>query len=106
MKEEDKRVKELMSHILDYQLALENYEDLRGEDLDCLDSTFEKLHELRQNRKIWDDEKKIKEATEILQVFQDTVEKLGKENFTFYEDGSVAYTGPFLTSRRREEAHK
>ena len=100
---EDKRVKELMSQILDYQLALENYEDLRGEDLDYLIPTHKRLGELRQNRKIWDDEKKIKEATKILQVFQDTVEKLGKENFTFYEGGSVAYTGPFLTSRRRKE---
>ncbi len=101
MTEEDKRVKELMSQILDYQLALENYEDLRGEDLDYLIPTHKRLGELRRSRKIWNDEKKIKEATEILQVFQDTVEKLGKENFTFYEDGSVAYTGPFLTARKK-----
>ena len=67
-----------MSQILYYQLALENYEDLTGNHLNYLNTTHKKLGELRKNKNIWEEKKKIQTANDILEEFEMLLTKLVK----------------------------
>lgn len=88
-----------MSQIIYYQLALENYEDLTGNHLNYLNTTHKKLGELRKNKNIWEEKKKIQIANDILEEFKNAVNKVGKNNFTFFNDIVIEYTGPNLLSK-------
>lgn len=93
MKQEnqEKILQKLMKQILRYQLALEDYELDTGNELDLLMTTWRKLDIFRKTRKNWSLEKQIQEAKIIQEDFQQVVNEIGKEHFTFYDDGDINY---------------
>ena len=81
----------LMTQNLRYQLALEDYELDTGNELELLMTIWRKLDVFRKNRENWSLEKQIQEAKIIQENFQQVVNGIGKEHFTFYEDGDINY---------------
>ena len=81
----------LMTQNLRYQLALEDYELDTGNELELLMTIWSKLDVFRKNRENWSLEKQIQEAKIIQEDFQQVVNEIGKEHFTFYEDGDINY---------------
>ena len=81
----------LMTQNLRYQLALEDYELDTGNELELLMAIWKKLDGFRKNRENWSLEKQIQEAKIIQEDFQQVVNEIGKEHFTFYEDGDINY---------------
>ena len=81
----------LMTQNLRYQLALEDYELDTGNELELLMTIWRKLDVFRKNRENWSLEKQIQEAKIIQENFQQVVNEIGKEHFTFYEDGDINY---------------
>ena len=81
----------LMTQNLRYQLALEDYELDMGNKLELLMTIWSKLDVFRKNRENWSLEKQIQEAKIIQEDFQQVVNEIGKEHFTFYEDGDINY---------------
>lgn len=81
----------LMTQNLRYQLALEDYELDTGNKLELLMTIWSKLDVFRKNRENWSLEKQIQEAKIIQEDFQQVVNEIGKEHFTFYEDGDINY---------------
>ena len=79
------------SIILDCKLAIENYEDFRGEIVE----EFNNINILWKNEKSkslnMTDFETCKIAEEFVKKYYQLIEKLGKENFIFYEDGTVEY---------------
>lgn len=65
-----------------------------GNKLDYLSSTQNKLRELRKNINVWNESKKDEQINQILTEFKAAIKKTGKENYTYYEDNSIEYTGP------------
>ena len=81
----------LMTQNLRYQLALEDYELDTGNELELLMTIWRKLDVFRKNRENWSLEKQIQEAKIIQENFQQVVNEIGHEHFTFYEDGDINY---------------
>ena len=81
----------LMTQNLRYQLPLEDYELDTGNKLELLMTIWSKLDVFRKNRENWSLEKQIQEAKIIQEDFQQVVNEIGKEHFTFYEDGDINY---------------
>ena len=81
----------LMTQNLRYQLALEDYELDTGNELELLMTIWRKLDVFRKNRENWSLEKQIQEAKIIQEDFQQVVNEIGKEHFTFYDDGDINY---------------
>ena len=81
----------LMTQNLRYQLALEDYELDTGNKLELLMTIWRKLDVFRKNRENWSLEKQIQEAKIIQEDFQQVVNEIGKEHFTFYDDGDINY---------------
>lgn len=81
----------LMTQNLRYQLALEDYTDDTQEEIKFLNETWKRQGLLRKNRDNWSLEKQIQEAKIIQEDFQQVVNEIGKEHFTFYEDGDINY---------------
>ena len=81
----------LMTQNLRYQLALEDYELDTGNKLELLMTIWSKLDVFRKNRENWALRKQIQEAKIIQENFQQVVNEIGKEHFTFYEDGVINY---------------
>ncbi len=75
--------------ILDYKLALENYEDF----------TNIKLAKFCKIEKFWYDGKRNKStevelfnlSKKVLKDYANLVNKLGKQNFIFYKNGGIEY---------------
>ena len=93
MKQENKEkiLKNLIRQNLGYQLALEDYTDDTQEEIKFLNETWKRQGLLRKNRDNWSLEKQIQEAKIIQEDFQQVVNEIGKEHFTFYEDGDINY---------------
>lgn len=106
MEKDKNEFEQKMSKILYFDLALENYEDLTGNRLEELDENFEKLKLLRQNRNFWSEDVRLREANNILDNFNKIIEDIGTNNFTFYDNGAVEYTGPNLVSKKKKESEK
>ena len=81
----------LMTQNLRYQLALEDYELDTGNELELLMTIWRKLDVFRKNRENWSLEKQIQEAKIIQEDLQKVVNEIGKEHFTFYDDGDINY---------------
>ena len=90
-KNQEKILQELMKQNLRYQLALESYTDDTNQEIKFLNETWKKQGILRKNKNIWSIEKQIQEAQNIQENFQKVVNKIGKEHFTFYDDGDINY---------------
>lgn len=75
--------------ILEYKLAIENYEDFNGLEL----ARFRELEVMWAKRKdsSLTDKQILQLSFDVLDGYKNLVTEIGKENFKFYEDGSVEY---------------
>ncbi len=77
--------------ILDYKLAIENYEDFKNV----------KLAKFGEIEKLWYDGKKNKSteielfnlSQKVLKEYANLVNELGKQNFIFYKNGGIEFRG-------------
>lgn len=91
MEKGENDLKYLRKQNLRYQLALESYVDNTGDEIPLLIETWKKQGELRKNKNEWSNDRQLVEAKIIQDNFQKIVEKIGKENFIFYDDGDINY---------------
>ncbi len=75
--------------LLKGSLAIECYADLSGDDSVYQDEAFDYLKYYRVNRAGWDEKTLIQKSDEAVAKFDKLFEKIGKENFIFYDDGDV-----------------
>ena len=75
--------------ILDYKLALENYEDFNNVKLDKF-SEIEKMWYNRENSKLTNIEL-LALAKKVLESYKTLVNEIGIENFIIYKDGGIEY---------------
>lgn len=80
-----------MAESFRYQMALENYLDNTGKDEELINEVWEKQAKVREAKFHEPEDKLVEMAKELLEEFKKVVEKVGKENFTFYEDGDLEY---------------
>lgn len=91
MEKGENDLKYLRKQNLRYQLALESYVDNTGDEIPLLIETWKKQGELRKNKNEWSNDRQLVEAKIIQDNFQKIVERIGKENFIFYDDGDINY---------------
>lgn len=85
------KFKQHLAQILEIQLALENYADDTQNNAFYSNESFALLSDLRKNKQVWEEEKLLSTADKILAEFNKILENLGKENFIFYNDGTIEY---------------
>ena len=76
--------------ILDYKLAIENYEDFTGKRVEDFHAIDKLWNDKKSNTNLNDDEM-YNESVAILNKFKALVNSIGCENFTTYKDGSIEY---------------
>lgn len=79
---------------LNYSLALESYADYSGNNEVYKDIAFTKLKEFRKNKQVMSENELLQVSEELIVLFDGLVERIGKENFTIYEDGNVNFNWP------------
>lgn len=84
-----KKYRENSAKILDCQLALENYEDFNNVVVEKFSNISKNWVEIK--KKINTDAQLYEESCNILQNYLALLEEIGRENFTFYKDGSIEY---------------
>jgi len=91
----DQKIKFNIRKILKGQLALEDYLDLRHvkKDPDSVSIAFKKIHEYRQLKPTLTNEKLLELTNKVCESLEKAYDELGRENFTFYDDGCVEYNG-------------
>ncbi len=87
----EEQIKNNMKRILSLQLSFESYTDNTKNKPDLLLETYEKLNSYRMNKDKLSLEEKLSDTEEILKNFDMLLDMVGRENFIFYEDGSVEY---------------
>ena len=83
--------RETSAIILDYFLAIEDYEDRNGvrlEDFIQLNKQWKQEKEQHQNKT---DKEMSDISKNILEKYKKLVEKIGKEKFIIYDDGTIEY---------------
>lgn len=75
------------------QLALEDYSDLRGENPDIISQMMKKIGDYRKIKPTLTKEQLLELTNNLCEMLEQTYTTLGKEHFTFYDDGDVLYKG-------------
>lgn len=79
---------------LDYSLAIESYADCFGKDEVYKDIAFIKLKEFRKAKQTMTEKELLQASVEISILFDDLIQRVGKEHFTIYEDGDINFNWP------------
>ena len=93
--EKNEKFNENMILLCEYQLAIENYEDLSGDKTKYPSdaAAFGCLHSIREHRKnnTWNIDKLLDESEKALILFDKLTDEIGKEHFDFSDDGYIDY---------------
>ncbi len=87
----EEQIKNNMKRIFYLDLSFESYTDNTKNEPELLVQTIKKLNNYRENKDKLSLEEKLSETEEILKNFDMLLDMVGRENFIFYEDGSVEY---------------
>lgn len=77
--------------ILEYKLAIENYEDFNDTCVEDSHKLEAEWRTLRENSSNSNENDVLNKASEILEKYKGLVSSIGNENFIFYKDGSLEY---------------
>ena len=72
-------------------MAIENYEDCTGDNSIDDDEAFKLLYQYRKEKDTMSEQELLNTTSLIIQKFNDLLNKIGKDKFTFYDDGDVNY---------------
>lgn len=91
----DEKIKLNTRKILCGQLAIEDYLDMQyiKKDPENVSIAFKKIKNYRQVKTALSKEDLLKLTNEVCDALEKAYDELGRENFTFYEDGDVNYNG-------------
>lgn len=87
----DEKFKLNTRRILKFQLAFENYVDLGNKEPQFLLEIYNDIREYRQKRNLLDIAEIIKIQDTIIYKCELLTDIIGREKFTFYDDGGVEY---------------
>ena len=93
LSEKLKKLKHNLVRLVEYQLAIEDYEDLSG-DKTVYPSSKQAtlvLNGIWRNEKVWDWDKRLDESEKALILFDKLTDEIGKENFAFHDDGKIEF---------------
>ena len=88
-----KSFKKYNSIIQDCKLAIEDYEDRNGLELKEFRELNGKWKQVKLDSKLKTDNELCEFSESIINEYYYLLEKIGKERFIFYEDGTVEYKG-------------
>ncbi len=80
---------------LKLELMFEDYTDDTDDMSIYEDEGFKKLDYIRENRNSMTTDQLIKDYNFIVKRFYEIIDELGRENFIFYDDGTVNYIWRF-----------
>ena len=92
--EEYLKFKANSNKILNYSLAIESYADCFGKDEVYKDIAFIKLKEFRQTKQTMTENELLQVSGALSILFEDLVQRIGKEKFMIYEDGDINFNWP------------
>ena len=105
--DKNKRFKDNMGTLFEYQLAIENYEDLSGDKTKYSSdaAAFECLYSIREHRKnnTWNIDKLLDESEKALILFDKLTDEIGKEHFDFSDDGYIEYKYDYEKIQKEKE---
>ena len=85
----------------DLDLMFENYTDDTDDMSIYEDEGFKKLDYIRENRSSMTTDQLIKDYNFIVKRFYEIIDELGRENFIFYDDGTVNYIWRFKGKEKK-----
>ena len=80
---------------LKLELMFEDYTDDTDDMSIYEDEAFKKLYNIRRNYEAISTDQLIKDYNFIVKRFYEIIDELGRENFIFYDDGTVNYIWRF-----------
>ena len=86
-----KKFKRNSSIILDCQLAIENYEDFNSQVIEEFQILNNLWKEEKSKKTINSDNEMYTISQLYIEKYYQLIDKIGKGNFIFYEDGAVEY---------------
>ncbi len=95
-----------ISRILDFQLEFENYQDNIGGESKITDNIFSDINKFRQRRKILSEKEQLKESIFLLEKLNKVMDGIGREKFTFYDDGSFNYIWDYSLLEGEEDGKR
>ena len=85
----------------DLDLMFENYTDDTDDMSIYEDEAFKKLYNIRRNFDAISTDQLIKDYNFIVKRFYEIIDELGRENFIFYDDGTIEYIWRFKGVNRK-----
>ena len=82
-------------------LEFEDYTDDTDDISIYEDEAFKKLDYIRENRSSMTTDQLIKDYNFIVKRFYEIIDELGRENFIFYDDGTIEYIWRFKGKEKK-----
>ena len=101
--DKNKRFKDNMGMMLEYQLALECYSDWTGDESIYTNEAYSIQKALRANREIWGIDKLLENSEKALSLFDELTKFIGKEHFIFYGDGCMEYKHDHVKNSKNQK---
>ena len=77
--------------ILNSSLAIESYQDFTGDKGAEISHAYKKLGQYYKKKSVMTEEELLRTSYELVEKFNLLFDKIGRENFIFYDDGDVSY---------------
>ena len=90
-----------VSKAFDLDLMFENYTDDTDDMSIYEDEAFKKLYNIRRNFDAISTDQLIKDYNFIVKRFYEIIDELGRENFIFYDDGTIEYIWRFKGKEKK-----
>lgn len=84
-------LKKKLSKIFYIQIALENYDDNIGNNNKTIENIYNEINGFRRIRQTLSEKEQLKLINDLLVKLNKILDEIGREKFTFYDDGSVQY---------------
>lgn len=89
----DAQIKLNTRKILRGQLTLENFADAKGTKFEIITQTMQKITEYRKLKPTLTNNQLLEVSNNICKALEETYTYLGRDNFTFFDDGDVLFNG-------------
>lgn len=89
----NKQIKLNTRKILRGQLALESFEDAKATKFEIITQTMQKIREYRNLKPNLTNQQLLEQSNNVCQFLENAYTSLGRENFTFFDDGDVLFNG-------------
>jgi hypothetical protein len=92
-----------MRILLRFQLSLEDYILNTNDDVPLLNEAHKDLGYIRSIRKTASKEQLLKLSEDTIEKFKKVVDIVGKDKFTFYDDGKISYIWDYSLLKKKED---